>query len=386
MCYHSLMFAFAFSVVGRRGRRAAWLGVAAGALVLSAGCGREEAAPAGGDGSGAAGDGAGESVLLRTASAYPGNLPGVGTPIYFVAERVGEVSGGALELKVYGPGELAAPLEILDAVSSGKVDAGYAAAGFWVGKIPAAGLFSSIPFGPEAPEFLAWLLHGNGRALYQEAYDRAGYDAHVIPCAMIAPESSGWFKEEMDSPERLRGLNIRFFGLGAKVMEKLGANPTLLPAGEVFGALEKGRIDAAEFSMPAIDERLGFHKIVKNNYFPGWHQQATVLELLVNGEAWRKLSARHRALLELACLASITNSLAEAEAAQGPAMVRQRDDNGVVFRYWSAEMLAAYRQAWEETAAELRAEDEMFRKAWDDLAAFRAAYDVWEAHAFLPRR
>ena len=355
------------------------------ACVFAASCERAERAPASASATEKA-ESPAETVLMKTASAYSFSLPAVGTPLPFVAERLRAISGGELEMKIYEPGKLVAPLEILDAVSSGKIHSGYAAAGFWIGKMPAAPLFSSFPFGPEALEYLAWMYHGNGRALYQETYDRAGYNVRAIPCAATSPETSGWFKEEITSPEQLKGLNIRFFGLGGKVMEKLGASPTLLPGGEVFGALEKGQIDAAEFSMPAVDELLGFHKIVRNNYFPGWHQQATLLELTINKDFWSELSERQRAMIELTCMASMTNSLAESEAAQGRAMTRQRDKNGVQFRYWSDEMLAAYRRAWEETVEEQRRDDEMFAKVWDDLSAFRESYDLWESHAFLPRR
>ena len=326
-----------------------------------------------------------EPVLLKTPIAFASNLPALGTPVVFVADQLAKISGGEVEMKFYEPGKLVSPLEILDAVSSGKANSGYTTAGYWIGKIPAAALFSAVPFGPEALEYMAWLYHGNGRALYQEVYDQAGYDVHVIPCAIISPETSGWFKEEITSPAQLEGLNIRFFGLGGKVMEKLGANPSLLPGGEIFGALEKGAIDATEFSMPAIDERLGFYKIAKNNYFPGWHQQATVFELIVNKGFWTGLSDRRRAMIELTCMASMTNSVAEAEAAQGETLVRQRDENGVVLHYWSDEMLDAYRGAWEEVLAE-QVQDPMFKKVWDDLSAFRESYDLWERHAFLPRR
>ena len=326
-----------------------------------------------------------EPALLKTPIAFATNLPALGTPIVFVAEQLAKISGGEVEMKVYEPGKLVPPLEILDAVSSGKANSGYTTAGYWIGKIPAAALFSAVPFGPEALEYMAWLYHGNGRKLYQEMYDQAGYNIHVIPCAVISPETSGWFKEEITSADQLKGLNIRFFGLGGKVMEKLGANPSLLPGGEIFGALEKGQIDATEFSMPAIVERLGFYKIVKNNYFPGWHQQATVFELMINKEFWNGLTERQQAVIELVCMASMTNSVAEAEAVQGETLVRQRDENGVKLRYWSDEMLEIYRGAWEDVLKEQQG-DAMFRKVWGDLSAFRESYDLWEKHAFLPRR
>ena len=180
------------------------------------------------------------------------------------------------------------------------------------------------------------------------------------------------------------GLNIRFFGLGGKVMEKLGANPSLLPGGEIFGALEKGQIDATEFSMPAIDERLGFHKIAKHNYFPGWHQQATVFELMINKDEWNAMSARQQAIVETVCMASMTNSIAEAESLQGATLARQQTENGVTLESWSKKMLAVYRKAWEEVVVEQN-ENESFKKIWDNLSQFRADYDEWEKRAFLPR-
>lgn len=354
--------------------------------VAASSCKQEEPAPAvSAQDSADAAQNKTEPALLKTPIAFASNLPALGTPILFVADQLQKISNGEVEMKVYEPGKLVPPLEILDAVSSGKANSGYTTAGYWIGKIPAAALFSAVPFGPEALEYMAWLYHGNGRKLYQETYDQAGYNIHVIPCAIISPETSGWFKEEITSPEQLKGLNIRFFGLGGKVMEQLGANPSLLPGGEIFGALEKGQIDATEFSMPAIDERLGFYKIVKNNYFPGWHQQATVFELMINKEFWNGLTERQRAIIELVCMASMTNSVAEAEAAQGETLVRQRDENGVQLRYWSDDMLQTYRDAWDEVLKEQQS-DPMFKKVWDDLSAFRESYDLWEKHAFLPRR
>jgi TRAP-type mannitol/chloroaromatic compound transport system substrate-binding protein len=219
-------------------------------------------------GAGAQAQAQSKSVLLKVPVAFPTNLPGLGKPITYAAANVQKISGGSVKMKVYEPKKLVAPFEILGAVSSGKVNAGYATAGYWAGKIPASPLFSAVPFGPEAGEYMAWLYNGNGMKLYQEMYDQAGYNVHVTPCAIIAPETSGWFAKEINSPDDLKGLKMRFFGLGGKVMQKLGVSTSLLPGGEIFPALEKKAIDATEFSMPAIDKRLGFHKIVKYNYFP----------------------------------------------------------------------------------------------------------------------
>ncbi len=329
---------------------------------------------------------AADKLLLKTPIAFSTALPGLGSPIPRVAEELKRMSDGTLRMKVYEPGKLVPPFEILDAVSSGKINSGYTTAGYWAGKIPASPLFSAVPFGPEAGEYMAWLYYGNGLALYQEMYDQAGFNVHVLPCAVIAPETSGWFAKEINAAEDLDGLKMRFFGLGGKVMQKLGVATSLLPGGEIFPALEKGAIDATEFSMPAIDQRLGFHKLVKFNYFPGWHQQATVFELLINGDVWKEMSEQHKAILENACKASMADSFAEGEAVQFAAMTENVDKHGVQIKQWSPEMLELFRQTWDEVAAEEAANDAFFAKVLADMQTFREGYGLWKANAFLPRR
>ncbi len=329
---------------------------------------------------------AADKLLLKTPIAFSTELPGLGSPIPRVAEQLDLMSGGTLKMKVYEPGKLVPPFEILDAVSTGKINSGYTTAGYWAGKIPAAPLFSAVPFGPEAGEYMAWLYYGNGMSLYQEMYDQAGYNVHVIPCAVIAPETSGWFATEINSPEDLNGLKMRFFGLGGKVMQKLGVATSLLPGGEIFPALEKGAIDATEFSMPAIDARLGFHKLVKFNYFPGWHQQATVFELMINKDVWNETSDQHKAIIENACKASMADSFAEGEAIQHAALIDNVENNGVTIKQWSPEMLDTFRATWEEVAAEEAANDAFFAKVLADLTTFRDGYDLWKTNAFLPRQ
>ena len=324
-------------------------------------------------------------IVLETAAAFDVKWPTLGPPIIFIAEQLEKISGGEIKMQVHKPGKLTPPTEVLNAVSSGKVNSAYTTAGYWAAQVPAAPIFSAVPFGPEALEYLAWFYHGNGRKLHQEAYDRAGFNVHVIPCAVISPETAGWFREEITSAEQFEGMNIRFFGLGAEVMRKLGAQPSLLPGGKIYDALKNGELDATEYSIPAIDAHLKFHEIAKNNYFPGWHQQATIFELMINKEFWEGLSGHQRAIIEVVCMASMTNSAAESEFTQGATLIRQRDENGVVLHYWSDEMLKTFHDAWEEVLKKQK-EDAMFKKAWDDLAAFRKSYDVGEQHAFLPRR
>jgi len=323
-------------------------------------------------------------VLLKTPIAFGSHLPALGTPIKWVEEQLSLVSDGQLKMKVYEPGKLVAPLEILDAVSSGKVNSGYAISGYWAGKMPAAAIFSTVPFGPEAPEFMAWMYYGNGMKLYQKMYDQAGYNVHVEACAIISPETSGWFKKPINSMADLKGLNMRFYGLGGQVMQKLGVSVSLLPGGEIFGALEKGAIDATEFSQPAIDQKLGFYKIAKHNYFPGWHQQATLFELLINKDTWNKMSKSQQSQVSTTCKASVSNSIAESEFIQFDAMKKNTAERGVIMHTWPDNMMTQFKAAWDEVVVE-QSQDPMFKEVYTDLAQFRANYKIWSSRAFITR-
>ncbi|MCR9124932.1 MAG: TRAP transporter substrate-binding protein [Rhodobacteraceae bacterium] len=317
-------------------------------------------------------------------SAFGKNLPILGTAAVNFTEKVNSIST-EVEFEQFDPGELVPALEALDAVSNGSVDAAYTTSGYWQGKIPAASLFAAVPFGPEAGEFLGWMFYDDGAELFQRMYDENGYNVHVIPCGIIAPETSGWFKNEINSVDDLSGLNMRFFGLGAQVMQRLGVSTSLLAGGDIFPALERGAIDATEFSMPRIDSRLGFHNIAKFNYFPGWHQPATMFELLINKDRWEDLDEIAQNQIEIACMANITDNYAEGEATNYAAMVDNVENNGVTIKQWSPEMLATFEAAWNEVAGELAASDAFFKEVWEDLAEYRAGYKVWANNIYLPR-
>ena len=271
-------------------------------------------------------------------------------------------------------------------MSNGSVDAAYATSGYWQGKINAASLFAAVPFGPEAGEFMGWILYDDGAKYWQQMYDDNGYNVHTVPCGIIAPETSGWFKNEINTVADLKGLNMRFFGLGAKVMEKLGVSTSLLGASDIFPALERGAIDATEFSMPLIDARLGFHKIAKYNYFPGWHQPSTLFELLINKDIWDDLDAIVQNQINVACLANVMTNLAEGEAKNYAAMVANIENNGVTIKQWSPEMLTAFESAWEEVVSELSDGDEFFQEVWNDLQEYREGYSTWSSSIYLPRQ
>ncbi|MCY4007693.1 MAG: TRAP transporter substrate-binding protein [Rhodobacteraceae bacterium] len=322
--------------------------------------------------------------VFEMTSAFGKNLPILGTAGVSFVDKINSISE-SVEFEHFDPGELVPALEALDAVSNGSVDAAYTTSGYWQGKMNAAGLFAAVPFGPEPGEALAWMLYDDGLALMREMYETNNFNVHVELCGMYAPETSGWFKNEITSLDDLNGLNMRFFGLGAKVMQKIGVSTSLLAGGDIFPALERGAIDATEFSMPLVDANLGFYNIAKYNYFPGWHQPATLFELLINKDRWDALDERSQNQIRYACMANITDNFAEGEARNFPAMVTNVEEHGVTIKQWDTEMLDAFETAWNEVAAELAAEDEFFAKAWDDLQEFRQGYKIWFNNIYLPR-
>ncbi len=317
---------------------------------------------------------------LNMASTYPSSLTQLGTLGVSLSANVEAMSGGELELKFFEPGALVPALEVFDAVSNGSVDAAWSTPGYWQGKEPSLALFSAVPFGPDAREFGAWLLFGGGEEMMQKVY--AKYNIHSIICGVIAPEASGWFREPVNSIEDLAGKKMRFFGLGAKVMQKLGVDTQLLGAADIYPALERGTIDATEFSQPAIDLKLGFYQIAKHYYFPGWHQQSTSFELMINTERWNALSDAEKAMLTTACRANYALGMAEGEAIQGAALA-ELESKGVTIHKWDQATLDKFESTWNEVAAEIAASDAAFKEAWDSLSAFRAEYKKWSDVGYL---
>ncbi len=190
-------------------------------------------------------------VKWKMHSAWGSSVPHLGTNAWRFAENIGRMSGGDFTVKPYEPGALIPANEGFDAASKGSIDMAWTTAGYDTGKYPALAFFTAVPFGPSIGEYMAWMKFGGGNELEAEIYGAHGI--HEIDCLAIGPETSGWFKEEITDLEQLRGLKMRFFGLGARVMQKIGVSTQLLAGGDIFPALEKGVIDATEFSMPAMD-------------------------------------------------------------------------------------------------------------------------------------
>lgn len=323
---------------------------------------------------------AGKKVRWKMHSAFGTNLAVIGPVGPRVADAVRAMSGGDFDIKVFEPGALAGGYAYYDPVSQGAFDAAYGTPGANQGKNSALAFASSWPFGPGVGEFLAWLKYGGGEEIISEIYARDNIKFHM--CGMISPETSGWFREPIESLDQLKGLKMRFFGMGAKVMQKFGVSTQQLAGGDIYPALELGTIDATEFSMPAIDRSLGFYQIAKYNYFPGWHQQATTNEILINMDKWNELPDEYKAMFETACAMNIAYEIADGEASQFEAMIANEAD-GVKNMVWPDEILDQLRGAWEEVVQEEIASNPDAQKLWASFSDFHDKYKVWGDRGYL---
>ena len=323
-----------------------------------------------------------EKVRWRVPVAFPSTLPGLGDTVNYVADTLKMASGGNIQMKVEEPGKIVPPFGIFDALKEGKIDAGYTWIGYDQGKVPASALFAAVPFGFEPWEFMTWIYEGGGKELVQEVY--APHNIVPVPCGVIGPETAGWFNKEIKSLDDVKGLKIRFAGIGGKVMQKLGASVTMLPGGEIFQALEKGAIDASEFSMPAIDERMGFDKVVKYNYFPGWHQPFTAQYLVVNKAKWDAIGEDNQALIEMACTAGMARAIARGEAAQGE-VLKKFQDEGIHTMTLPTELLEELRKVTDEVLEEEASANADFKKVLESQRQFMESYLPWKSLAYLPR-
>ncbi len=304
-------------------------------------------------------------------SAFPTGLPIIGPGADRFVETVSSLTGGEVNFKHLGAGELSPPFEILDNVGSGAIDAAWSYAAYASGQAPAAALFGSIPFGPDPMEYISWVNEGSGLELWREIY--APFNVVPMPCGVVISEAGGWFTNPIEGPDDLKGLNIRIGGLGGKVLAKLGANAMSLPVGEISNSLETGRLDATELSFPLVDKLLGFDKVAKHYYFPGWHQPSGFIEFYMNKDAWDGLTDGQRRAVETACKDINLWAIATASAGQGEALASFKA-NGVEVKRFPDEVLAALSTATDEVFAEEAAADPMFKRVIESYQAFSATY------------
>ncbi|MBH68073.1 MAG: C4-dicarboxylate ABC transporter [Rhodospirillaceae bacterium] len=324
---------------------------------------------------------AGKKIKWKMQSAFGSNLAHIGTSGLRVVDNIKVMTEGKLNIKFFEPGALVPALETFDAVSKGSIESAWTSPGYHAGRYAGLAFATAVPFGPQIGEYMAWKWFGGGNEIRDKIYakhDLIGKDGFAI-----GPETSGWFKFEVKSIEQMKGLKMRFFGLGGRVLSKLGVSTQLLAGADIYPAMERGVIDAAEFSMPTIDINLGFYQIAKNNYFPGWHQQVSVGEFLVNKTKFEGLSKSYQRVIDVALGEILIHTYADSEAANPAALNIMAEKHGVVRHRWTDDQLAVYEKAWMEVLEEESAKDETFKAFADSYLAFRKKYKGWGDAQFL---
>lgn len=315
------------------------------------------------------------TIDWKMVTTWPKNFPGLGTGANFLADLIGQMSGGRIQVKVYGAKELVPPFEVFDAVSRGTAEMGHGASYYWKGKSEAAQFFSAVPFGLTADEMNAWLYHGGGMELWRETYQPFG----LLPMAAgnTGVQMAGWFNREIDSLDDLRGLKMRIPGLGGEVLARAGGVPVSMPGGELFTALQSGAIDATEWVGPYNDLAFGLYKAARYYYYPGWHEPGTTLECIVNQKAFDALPEELQVIVRNAVRVANQDMLAEYVARNNQALQTLTQEHGVEVRKLPDEVLGRLLELSEQVVAEIAEKDSMSRRVFESFQAFRDQVIQW---------
>ena len=339
------------------------------------------------------GTAAGAALLATQASAQTGGLPAVNwrmaaswpkslDTLYggadLIGKRVAAATGGKFNIKVFAAGEIVGGLQVLDAVQNGTVECGHTATYYYFGKDPTFAFSCAIPFGMNARQQNAWMYHGGGLELMREFFRE--YNIIQFPAGNTGCQMGGWFRKPINKVADLKGLKMRIGGTGGLPLTKLGVVPQQIAGGDIYPALEKGTVDAAEWVGPYDDEKLGFAKVAKYYYYPGWWEGGPELDLLVNIKAWESLPAEYKAILESACAEANVWMVAKYDALNPDALKRLLA-SGVKLQPFSNEIMAACYKASAEVYDEFATKNAKFKKVYDSWKKFRNEQNQWFAVA-----
>ena len=313
-------------------------------------------------------------VRWRIASAFPRNLDVLYDTGERIAQRVAQLTENRFQIRFFAAGEIVPGLAVLDAVQAGTIEGGHTPVYYYTGKDPSFAFFTALPFGLNARQNLAWLQYGGGNELAAELF--ADYGIHGFPAGDTGAQMGGWFRNEVRSVEELKGLKFRVAGLAGEIFRKLGAVPTQVAASDIYPSLERGTLDAVEFVGPHDDEKLGFVRVARNYYAPGFWEAGAHLHLLTNQAAFNALPASYKAALEVACNEANGEMLARYDHLN-PQALRRLVAAGAQLRFWPREILQA---SWREAHGlyeEMSAANPRFRKVWTAYRAYRDEEYQW---------
>jgi TRAP-type mannitol/chloroaromatic compound transport system substrate-binding protein len=314
------------------------------------------------------------TVRWRLTSSFPKSLDTIHGAAQVFADQLKAMSGGKFEVTVHAPGELVPAFGVVDAVQQGTVEAGHTAPYYYFGKDDTFAIGTAIPFGMNSRQLTAWFYDGNGMKLMREFYDQ--YNIVNFPGGNTGAQMGGWYRKEIKSPADIKGLKMRIGGFAGKVLSRLGAVPQNIPGGEIYQALEKGTIDATEWIGPYDDEKLGFFKVAKNYYYPGWWEGGAQLDFFINKKAFNDLPAEYKAMVEAAASHAHTEMQARYDA-RNPAALKRLVANGVkVLAFPKPVMDAAFNEAM-ALYSELSNSNPNWKKVYTDYRNFQRDANLW---------
>ncbi|MEY2800637.1 MAG: hypothetical protein RL513_221 [Pseudomonadota bacterium] len=313
-------------------------------------------------------------IRWRLSSSFPRSLDTIYGGADTFARAVKTMSGGRFDISVHPAGELLPPFGVVDGVQNGTVECAHTAPYYFFGKDETFAIGCAIPFGLNSRQMSAWMYEGNGLRLMREFYAR--YGIINFPAGNTGSQMGGWYRKEVKSLADTKGLKFRVGGFAGKVIERLGGVPQNIPGGEIYQALEKGTIDAAEWVGPYDDQKLGFNKVAPYYYYPGWWEGGPQLDVFINQKAYDALSADHKAIVEAAAAQAHVTMQAKYDTLN-PGALRQLVSSGTKLRPFPADIMNAAFKASMDLYSELSAKNENWRKVYADYAKFRADQNLW---------
>ena len=313
-------------------------------------------------------------IKWRMASSFPKSLDTIYGIADVVAKRVAALTGGKFQIQVFAAGEIVPGLAVADAVQNGTVQVGHTASYYYVGKDPTFAIGCAVPFGPNARQFNSWWHVGGGDALFNDFLK--DYNIRALLCGNTGAQMGGWYRKEIKTVADLKGLKFRIAGIAGQVLAKLGVVPQQLAGSDIYPALEKGTIDAAEWVGPYDDEKLGFNKVAKFYYYPAWWEGGPALHLYVNAKAWSELPKDYQAALEAAAHEGNTLMLARYDAGN-PLALKRLVGGGTQLRPYPPAIMQASYQAALELYAEISAKNPKFKKLIEHQMKFLEDQILW---------
>src|SRR5262244_282831 len=310
----------------------------------------------------------------RLTASWPKSLDTLYGAADYMSKRIAELSENKFQIQVFAAGEIVPGLQVLDAVQNGTVEMGHTGTYYYFGKDPAFTFGTALPFGLNTRQQEAWQFQGGGMELLNDFFKT--YNCWGMPTGNTTCQMGGWFRKEIKSLDDMKGLKFRVGGFAGRILGKVGVVPQQLAAGDIFPALEKGTIDAAEWVGPYDDEKLGFVKIAKYYYYPGWWEGGTVLHLMINTGKWAELPKSYQAIVTTA--AAYANTAVQAKYdARNPAALKRLISGGAVLEPFSPAIMDASLKFAKEVNAETSAANPDFKKMLDSLTAYRSDSYQW---------